>query len=96
MNEMTSAFASAFAPAFASAFAPAFAPFSESSPESFSEPRSDDDLSRSEDDLLRMRESSVIRDKGRPRGSMNRQKQLFERSSQRERSDFEVMEETFN
>ena len=80
MNEMTSAFASS----------------SESFSESFSESRSDDDLSRSENDLLRVRESSIIRDKERSRESMSRQKQLFERFSQRKRSDFEMMKKTFN
>ena len=64
--------------------------------ESFFESRSDDDLFRFEDDLLRVRESSVIRDKERSRESMNRQKQLFERFSQRKRSDFEMMKKTFN
>ena len=43
-----------------------------------------------------MRESSVIRDKERSRKSMNRQKQFFERFSQRKRSDFEMMKKTFN
>ena len=51
---------------------------------------------RFDDDLLRIRESSVIRDKDPSRKSVNRQEQMFERFSQRERSDFEMMKKTFN
>ena len=57
---------------------------------------SSSDNSSSSDDMLAMRESSVIRDKERPRGFMNRQKLLFERSSQRKPSEFERVKETFN
>ena len=64
--------------------------------ESFSESRSNDDLSRFEDDLFRVRESSVIRDKERSRKSMSRQKQFLERFNQRKRFDFEMMKKTFN
>ena len=63
MNKITFAFASAFA--FFSEF--------------FFEFCLNDDLFRSENDLFRMKESSVIRDKERSRKSMNRQKQLFKR-----------------
>ena len=54
------------------------------------------DLSRFDDDTLRIKESSVIRDKDCPRESVSRQEQMFERSSQRKRSDFEMMKKTFN
>ena len=53
-------------------------------------------MSRFEDDFFRMRESSIIRDKERSRKSMNRQKQLFERFSQRKRFNFEMMKKTLN
>ena len=43
-----------------------------------------------------MKESSAIRDKERSRKSINRQKQLFERFSQRKRFDFEMIKKTFN
>ena len=46
--------------------------------------------------MFAVREPSVIRGKGRSRESMSRQKLLFERSSQREPSGFERVEETFN
>ena len=50
----------------------------------------------SNDDLLRIKESSVIRDKNRQRKSVSRQKQMFERFSQRKRSAFEQMKKNFN
>ena len=50
----------------------------------------------SNDDLLRIKESSVIRDKDRSRELMNRQAQMFERSSQRKRFDFEQMKKNFS
>ena len=55
-----------------------------------------DDLPRPDDDLLRVREPPVIRDKDCPRRSVSRQEQVFERSSQRKRSHFEQMEKNFN
>ena len=55
-------------------------------------------LSRFNDDqnLLRIRESSVIRDKDRSRKSVNREKQMFKRSNQRKRFNFEQMKKNFN
>ena len=58
--------------------------------------RSNDDLSRFENNLFRVRKSSVIRNKERSRKSMNRQKQFFKQFSQRKRFDFEMMKKTFN
>ena len=50
----------------------------------------------SDDDLLRVKESSVIRDKDRQRESMSKQEQMFERFNQRKRSAFEQMKKNFN
>ena len=49
------------------------------------------DLFRFDDDLLRIKKSSVIRDKDRSRESVSKQKQMFERFNHRKRSDFEQM-----
>ena len=54
------------------------------------------DRSRFDDDLLRVIESSVIRDKDRSRKSMSRQKEMFERFNQRKRFYFEQMKKNFN
>ena len=54
------------------------------------------DLSRSDDNLLRIRESSIIRDKDRSRESVSKQKQMFKRFNQRKRFNFKQMKKNFN
>ena len=53
-------------------------------------------LSSSDDILLAVRKSSMIRDKERSHKFINRQKLLFEQSSQRKSSEFERVKEIFN
>ena len=55
-----------------------------------------DDLFTSDDTLLAIKKSSVIRDKKRSREFINKQKLLFKRFSRRKSFEFEQIKEIFD